>query len=92
MKLAIVSILFLFTTLFLTAQTTKSIIDEVSADSLLLSLKQLTGEEVVDKLGIIQNRKTVFGREMASKYLKTRLESYVLKLELIIIELEATTL
>lgn len=79
MKLAIVSILFLFTTLFLTAQTTKSIIDEVSADSLLLSLKQLTGEEVVDKLGIIQNRKTVFGREMASKYLKTRLESYGLE-------------
>ena len=79
MKLAIVSILFLFTTLFLTAQTTKSIIDEVSADSLLLSLKQLTGAEVVDKLGIIQNRKTVFGREMASKYLKTRLESYGLE-------------
>ncbi|MER3329910.1 MAG: hypothetical protein RIF34_10065, partial [Candidatus Kapaibacterium sp.] len=83
MKKTILFLALIFSINSLIAQTTKSIINEVNSDTLLLSLEVLSGEKPTDGFGIIPNRKSEVGKEVTRLYLVQKLESFGLETEII---------
>lgn len=82
MKKFILLFVFLLSLALLTAKTTKSIIEEVNLDSLVITVEDLTGERSTDQFGIIPNRYSAEGRNTTFLYLENRLKQYGLETEI----------
>lgn len=82
MKIVIITILYIVCSYSLSAKTTKSIIEEVNLDSLVITVEDLTGERSTDQFGIIPNRYSAEGRNTTFLYLENRLKQYGLETEI----------